>query len=88
MTSSLVPSTTDLPALDSRWRLTQPVERFPHFIAPAGATGTIASSDEYVIGLRLDDPPAGSEEWDGEVLWSSNDRGAHAVDFLADCEAI
>lgn len=53
----------------SRVRLRNVVERYPHFIAPAGALGTVVTLDEEVLAVRLDEPLAGAEEWGNEVHW-------------------
>lgn len=54
----------------TRVRLTQDVERFPHFIAPKGAVGTVTSNDEYGFWVKLDAHLPGAEEWDNEIQWS------------------
>jgi hypothetical protein len=41
-----------LPARGVRFRVLHPVERFPHFRVPAGATGTIVDADEKVVARR------------------------------------
>lgn len=77
------------PKVGTRWQLTRNVDRYPHFIAPEGAEGTITSVDEYNICLRMDDHLPGAEEWDNEVCWSrENDPETDnaAVAFAADVE--
>jgi hypothetical protein len=62
----------------ARFILTSDVERYPHFIAPAGSKGTITTfaPDEIngEIGLRLDEHLPGAEEWDNEVCWYRHDQ--------------
>lgn len=48
-----------LPAVGSRCRLRRGVERFPHFVIDAGATGTVTEATESLIALRMDDLVAG-----------------------------
>jgi len=62
-----------LPSLGSRGRLRRSVDRFPHFVAQAGATGTVTEATDSLIALRLDESLPGAEEWDNEVCWTSDD---------------
>ncbi|MGN6817015.1 MAG: hypothetical protein ACTHK3_13185 [Solirubrobacterales bacterium] len=62
-----------LPSLGSRGRLRRSVDRFPHFVAQAGATGTVTEATDSLIALRLDEFLPGAEEWDNEVCWTSDD---------------
>lgn len=79
-----------LPAVGSRGRLLRSVDRFPHFVAGAGATGTVTEATESLIALRMDEPLPGAEEWDNEVCWTSDDIEAAdqtvAVVFYEDVE--
>lgn len=52
-----------------RVELLRDVERYPHFIAPKGATGTVTGVDEELVRVRLDQPLPGAEEWGNEVQW-------------------
>lgn len=80
---------TKLPAVGSRWKLKRDVDRFPHFVAPAGAEGTITDTYDSNISLRLDEPLAGAEEWDNEVVWAHGNAGGRPDRiFFEDCEAI
>ncbi|HET7444545.1 MAG TPA: hypothetical protein VFJ57_07800 [Solirubrobacterales bacterium] len=72
----------DLPAVGARARLRHEIERFPHFLIEAGATGTVAEASESLIALRMDDFVPGAEEWDNEVCWTLEDG-----DFFADPDA-
>jgi hypothetical protein len=62
-----------LPAVGSRGRLRRSVDRFPHFVAQVGATGTVTEATDSLIALRLDESLPGAEEWDNEVCWTSDD---------------
>ncbi|HSS43055.1 MAG TPA: hypothetical protein VLK37_10980 [Solirubrobacterales bacterium] len=62
-----------LPAVGSRGRLRRSVDRFPHFVAQAGATGTVTEATDSLIALRLDRFLPGAEEWDNEVCWTADD---------------
>lgn len=53
----------------TRVRLTREVERYPHFTAEAGLTGTVTKFDEEVVAVQLDDPVSGAEEWNNEIHW-------------------
>jgi hypothetical protein len=55
-----------------RLKLVRDVERFPHFIARAGMTGTVTSADSGTVCLRMDDDLPGAEEWSNEVVWSAD----------------
>lgn len=52
-----------------RVRLAREIERYPHYVAPAGAEGTVTKNDKDLIAVRLDDQLEGAEEWDNEVQW-------------------
>ena len=62
-----------LPPVGSRGRLRRSVDRFPHFVAQAGATGTVTEATDSLIALRLDEFLPGAEEWDNEVCWTPDD---------------
>lgn len=62
-----------LPAIGSRGRLRRSVDRFPHFVAGARATGTVTEATDTLIALRLDETLPGAEEWDNDVCWTSDD---------------
>lgn len=50
-------------------RLGRDVERYPHFVAEAGLTGTVTTFSDDLVVVRLDDPVSGAEEWDNEIHW-------------------
>ncbi len=57
------------------------VERYPHFTVPAGATGTVTNSDDDYYAVKVDQPIAGAEEWDNEVIWSIGDDEEPGLDL-------
>jgi len=59
-----------LPAVGARFRLTEAVERFPHFTAPAGAAGTVTDASPHVVCMHMDDYLPGAEDWDNEIVWT------------------
>ena len=60
-----------------RFVLRHDVDRFPHFIARKGATGTVTDveRDGTIVAL-MDQHIDGAEEWENRVWWES--------DFLTD----
>jgi hypothetical protein len=61
--------------LGDRVRLRRDVERFPHFIAKTGLTGEIVAFDsEDCVWVLMDAPLPGAEEWDNEILWTTEDN--------------
>lgn len=74
------------PPVGSRVELTHDVERYPHFVAAAGSTGTVVDiGDPNIYAVRLDEPLAGAEEWSNEVHWilDTGDDPSGAVRSLA-----
>lgn len=71
---------TTHPRVGSRVRLVEDVDRFPDFLARAGAIGTVVEihTSAVAIAVRLDDAPPGSEPWGGVVYWYANQ---HADDW-------
>lgn len=67
-----------------RVRLIHDVDRYPHFIAPAGATGTVVDHGDPSIALavRLDEILEGAEEWENEVHWLDYDPCEDVVALL------
>lgn len=89
---SRAPASGQLPAVGSCGRLRRNVDRFPHFVAHAGATGTVTEATESLIALRIDVPLSGAEAWDNEVCWTSDDIEAAdqtvAAVFYEDVEIV
>lgn len=70
-----------------RVRLRMDVDRFPHFVAKAGMTGTVTICDGVHVAVRLDESLAGCEDWENQVYWSDNDDQCDmAVDLPKDLE--
>ena len=72
-------------AVGTRVRLTNAVDRYPHFIAPQGATGTLVTSAPGVVAMYLDEHLDGAEEWGNEVRWypSNGDFPADDMEVLS-----
>lgn len=63
-------------------RLRRDVERYPHFIAPAGATGTVVDiGDDTIFAVRMDERIPGAGTWDNEVHWPDGMYGNPADDL-------
>jgi hypothetical protein len=73
------------PAAGSRVELVVDVDRYPHFVAPAGSTGTVVDhgDPQIVLAVRLDEPLAGAEEWDNEVHWLDGDAELNGLELDA-----
>jgi hypothetical protein len=56
-------------AVGDRVNLVRDVERFPHFIAKAGNTGTVVWCRDGRLEVEFDQPIEGCEEWDNIVQW-------------------
>jgi hypothetical protein len=74
----------EAPPLGTRVEFTRPVERYPHFLVPAGATGVVTrdGTDHHLYSVKLDDRLAGAEDWDNEVIWVL-DTGSNPADDIA-----
>lgn len=53
----------------TRVRLKRDVDRYPDFVAPEGAEGTVTKNWDDLIAVKLDEDLDGAEEWDNEVQW-------------------
>jgi len=78
------------PAVGSRVRLAHDVDRFPHFVAPAGALGTVVYLDADLLRVRLDETLEGAETWDNEIVWSLRDDDVprDALELLEPAELV
>ncbi len=57
--------------IGTRVRLTHAVDRYPHFIAPKGSTGTVVDIGcNEIFAVRLDEKLDGAEDWMNEIHWS------------------
>ena len=72
---------TATPKPGTRVRLLHDEDRYPHFIAPRGATGVVVDTGApEVFAVRLDHHLHGAEEWDNEVHWYDvDDAFGHVV---------
>jgi hypothetical protein len=68
----------------ARVMLATNVDRYPHFIAPKGATGTVRSVDEHSVFVTMDEPLAGAEAWENAVQWWYDE---HECDPRESCAA-
>lgn len=67
----------------TRVRLKHPVDRYPHFLAAEGATGTVHYlSDVYEV--KMDEHLEGAEEWDNAIQWAleNGDQPLEDVEVL------
>lgn len=67
-------------------RLTRPVDRYPHFLAPTGAKGVVADvgDRQIVLAVTMDEPLKGAEEWENQIHWF----GVSLAEALVDVEVI
>lgn len=78
-----------------RVRLTQDVERYPYFIAPAGTTGVVIHASKrqpspsagLTLTIRADRRIQGAEEWDNEIHWEYDDDPANDLEVIEDAPA-
>jgi hypothetical protein len=72
--------------IGTRVRLRRDVDRYPHFVAPAGALGTVSALDleaaDCLVWVALDEIVDGADEWDNAVQFSDGD------DYSGDLEII
>jgi hypothetical protein len=54
----------------TRVRLCHDIDRYPHFVAPKGAEGTVIDHGTGMFHVRMDEHIPGAEDWDNEVIWS------------------
>lgn len=64
------PAETCAPPIGARVTLRHAIDRYPHFIAPAGSTGTVVDiGDPNIYAVRMDETLPGAEDWSNEVHW-------------------
>lgn len=56
----------------ARVTLKRDIERFPHFIAPAGTTGTVNDINNDTIAMGMDTVIEGAAEWDNDLVWTDD----------------
>lgn len=69
------------PAVGARVLFVDQLDRYPFFTVPAGATGVVTNSDDDYYAVKVDQPIAGAEEFDNEVIWSLGDDEEPATDL-------
>jgi hypothetical protein len=57
------------PPVGARVQLRHAVDRYPHFLAPEGATGTVTEATADVYAVRMDTHLDGAEDWDNQIHW-------------------
>ncbi len=71
----------------TRVRFVCEVWRYPHFIVPSGAVGTVVEWDEEIVRVRMEeDLGPGAAEWNNEVHWyaQADDDPAHDIAAIGD----
>lgn len=61
-----------IPPIGSRFVLVCDVDKFPHFIAPKGSTGTVVHIESHAFWLELDEYLTGAEEWSNQVEFADD----------------
>lgn len=64
--------------INARVVLAHDVDRFPHFVAPVGATGTVTHVGDQLC-VRLDER---AEAWENEIVWSVIDGDDPSEDLV------
>lgn len=70
-----------------RVRLKRDVDRYPHFVAKAGLTGTLVELTKEHALVKMDAPLEGSEDWDNCIMWI-NDFSDMDKQLAADLEVL
>jgi hypothetical protein len=60
------------------------VDRYPHFLVPKGATGTVLDQGDGLFVVKLDQPVAGCEEWDQEIYYADSDGSSMVADWYGE----
>jgi hypothetical protein len=74
------------PALEigTRVRLKHNVDRFPHFLAPAGSVGTVLELDEVGgVWIEMEQRIPGCKEWNNAIVWESPNEALQDVEVLS-----
>ena len=75
---------SELPPPGASVRLAEQVDRFPHFSVDAGERGRVVYDyDEDRpprYGVDLDDPPPGSDAWQGVLWFEDRDEFLYTVE--------
>lgn len=84
----------NVPAIGARIMLKAAVDRFPDFLAPSGATGTVnyINGDVSLIGVLMDVMLPGAEGWNNNIQFYDHDTreiNMSAIgDFLESCDVL
>lgn len=54
----------------SRIELVDYADRFPFFLVPPGAKGTVTEVSDNVVCIKMDEHIDGCEGWDNEVIYN------------------
>jgi hypothetical protein len=60
------------------------IDRYPHFMVPKGATGTVIDRTDgrfWFFVVKLDQPLSGCEEWDHEIYYNEGDGSSMVQDW-------
>lgn len=68
----------------TRVALRHDIERYPHFIAPKGATGVITEADHELFAVKMDEVLVGAEDWDNEIHWYPLNEEDPTPDLIVD----
>jgi hypothetical protein len=71
-----------IPMAGQRVQLREEVNRYPHFIAPKGATGTITEATTDSVAITMDERLEGAEEWANAIVWDV--RNPEEMQWLAE----
>lgn len=65
--------------------LARAVERYPHFLAPAGLTGEVVVAEPELVSVRMDERLPGAEAWENEIEWGEglSERAGEDLEVLA-----
>lgn len=70
----VVPEDVSVPQVGDRVRLKHYVDRYPWFIADAGAEGVVVDiGDPAIFAVKMDEPIPGAETWENEIHWMVED---------------
>ena len=81
----------EYPTIGTRVRSKTVIDRYPDFLLEEGLTGTVVSSSEELIAVKLDKPQFGAEPYGNEVHWYPSEIppcGDSLADFWREMETI
>jgi hypothetical protein len=65
-----------------RFQLTSPVDRYPHFLADPGLTGTVTECGSGELWLHMDKPLEGAEPWGNDIQFLPDEHGRPPLSSL------